>query len=1109
MVPAGLRVPQTGCSRILCSDQYVMPDLSTCRDSHLAALLFLSRAAKPYDATAVLAGIERLVDPARLSIMGPYDCDHIWLLRFTDAEARDKVVGASDLECAGHPAFCVEPQPEHSLHRGRCVGGALGWLCGATHPDYWLRILDVSFPPEDAKCLLSRSYTWECDVVGPRYEESDLGTEGDNVEDEEEFEKRQLLEQEAALMAEMGLPVSFTSAKRDSGKKRGDACAENEELLCCDAPEDQSLPATMDDWQNFWEKNGDNLVWQSWVQRYSEYISPEYLESHAASADGQMPSATGDNAVALPDGVDKRGQPKDDASSAPSTDQPAGGSAQVENERLSGGICLAENSVASTLPSGQGDQSCNNGICSTTIEGVQDDCKQLLGCGQVGDTLHREQEEDDDGSAAAGARKSDDDLWKEVWEEHYLEVYNHYYSMFGHDGEVDGCIQHSEPTNADPTPADTEQTNLATSEQTIAVECQSEAINDTLVPDSCANNQNSATDTCNAADCGSVNRQKDEQGRNCSVTEQMCADSVVKGDSEVDKEEIVLLEDECDVKLMKQMGLPVQFASAGKQKKPKKSKKCTSKRSPKVKGNEIPSWDEYWLCNGSRLLWDTWTETYPEFLEPLFLASVKLDRTLPNADECLRRCPVGGDDLPVSLHRDDSKLPKDASLWQKLWNAHCDRVCGLEFQKYQQVVYEEPSEAKEESERHNKDEVVVESAEIEAVGERRIDEVTVESVQNSVLVQQHNGQDSDGVRQCPSGSQEGDHGSPSGSCKTKGSSTEGASGSSDSACSRGSGGGSKNIQNGNGDDDGDDPPDERPVKIKKSHEEDVNSDEDDAFKALISYGLSLKESLKGIKLGPEGAKSHVANKKKRKKLRKQGASQQGTVAPQQPQEEMKELLAISSSGASTMPSYIRDNPQLIKYWIQRYRLFSKFDQGIQLDEESWFSVTPEGIAKHIAKRCKADVVIDAFCGAGGNSIQFALASRRVIAVDIDPAKVELARNNASVYGVADKIEFVVADFLEAAPRLRGDVVFLSLPWGGPSYQWKKSFDLKDMKPDFYQTFALSKKISNNIALLVPKNTDVDQLVQLAGPGGKVEIEQNLLHNKIKTITAYFGDLVAQ
>ena len=28
----------------------------------------------------------------------------------------------------------------------------------------------------------------------------------------------------------------------------------------------------------------------------------------------------------------------------------------------------------------------------------------------------------------------------------------------------------------------------------------------------------------------------------------------------------------------------------------------------------------------------------------------------------------------------------------------------------------------------------------------------------------------------------------------------------------------------------------------------------------------------------------------------------------------------------------------LKYWDQRYRLLSKFDDGVQLDEESWFSV---------------------------------------------------------------------------------------------------------------------------------------------------------------------------
>jgi hypothetical protein len=28
----------------------------------------------------------------------------------------------------------------------------------------------------------------------------------------------------------------------------------------------------------------------------------------------------------------------------------------------------------------------------------------------------------------------------------------------------------------------------------------------------------------------------------------------------------------------------------------------------------------------------------------------------------------------------------------------------------------------------------------------------------------------------------------------------------------------------------------------------------------------------------------------------------------------------------------------LKYWDQRYRLFSKFDLGIHLDKESWYSV---------------------------------------------------------------------------------------------------------------------------------------------------------------------------
>ena len=42
----------------------------------------------------------------------------------------------------------------------------------------------------------------------------------------------------------------------------------------------------------------------------------------------------------------------------------------------------------------------------------------------------------------------------------------------------------------------------------------------------------------------------------------------------------------------------------------------------------------------------------------------------------------------------------------------------------------------------------------------------------------------------------------------------------------------------------------------------------------------------------------------------------------------------------------------------------------------------------------------------------------VIAIDLDAEKIALARHNAAVYGVADRIEFLVGDFLELGPRLK-------------------------------------------------------------------------------------------
>ncbi|XP_038047408.1 trimethylguanosine synthase-like [Patiria miniata] len=205
---------------------------------------------------------------------------------------------------------------------------------------------------------------------------------------------------------------------------------------------------------------------------------------------------------------------------------------------------------------------------------------------------------------------------------------------------------------------------------------------------------------------------------------------------------------------------------------------------------------------------------------------------------------------------------------------------------------------------------------------------------------------------------------------------------------------------------------------------------------------------------------------------------------------------------------ISSNPSMMKYWVQRYRLFSRFDHGIKMDEEGWYSVTPERIAKHQARRCRSDIIIDAFCGVGGNAIQLAFTCERVIAVDIDPVKIDCARHNAKVYGVADRIEFIQGDYFLLADRLKADVVFLSPPWGGPDYLQADVYDITTMMPlDAFKLFEKTKQITENIAFFVPRNANVDQLASLAGPGGRMEIEQNFLNKKIKTVTAYYGELV--
>lgn len=102
----------------------------------------------------------------------------------------------------------------------------------------------------------------------------------------------------------------------------------------------------------------------------------------------------------------------------------------------------------------------------------------------------------------------------------------------------------------------------------------------------------------------------------------------------------------------------------------------------------------------------------------------------------------------------------------------------------------------------------------------------------------------------------------------------------------------------------------------------------------------------------------------------------------------------------------------------------------------------------------------------------------MIAIDVDPIKISLAKHNAEVYGVADRIEFIVGDFFAISKNFKADVVFLSPPWGGPKYLDADVYDLETMllpKP-LTELMSAATRISKNVALFLPRNSNVDQVL---------------------------------
>jgi trimethylguanosine synthase len=96
----------------------------------------------------------------------------------------------------------------------------------------------------------------------------------------------------------------------------------------------------------------------------------------------------------------------------------------------------------------------------------------------------------------------------------------------------------------------------------------------------------------------------------------------------------------------------------------------------------------------------------------------------------------------------------------------------------------------------------------------------------------------------------------------------------------------------------------------------------------------------------------------------------------------------------------------------------------------------------------------------------------VIYCEADEKVLESAKVNARVYGVEDKIEFKLGSFLDLAPELKADGVYLAPPWTLDSETKNyavdlKNFDLEKLSPVAGKAlFAAALLVSNNIAFYI-------------------------------------------
>jgi trimethylguanosine synthase len=166
--------------------------------------------------------------------------------------------------------------------------------------------------------------------------------------------------------------------------------------------------------------------------------------------------------------------------------------------------------------------------------------------------------------------------------------------------------------------------------------------------------------------------------------------------------------------------------------------------------------------------------------------------------------------------------------------------------------------------------------------------------------------------------------------------------------------------------------------------------------------------------------------------------------------------------------------KLQHYW----NLLEGYEQKFRFDEEGLYSFDTYSSSSKMAELISCDSVIDGCCGVGGMTIGLAKANKKVIAVDINPAKIKMAKHNISMCGLQDNVDFILGDIRQVFKGLKGDAYYFDPPWGGLEYSKKNKIVFDDFGINIEPLIEEILSLNKQILCKFPLNFDFDEIEKL-------------------------------